>query len=56
MHAQECYKIINKLAKHYSVDSDPQIWVMLQELKDLIHDMQKEIDHVRKMAVWGKDY
>jgi hypothetical protein len=56
MHAQECYKIINKLAKHPSVDSDPQIGVMLQELKDLIHDMQKEIDHARKMAVWGKDY
>ena len=56
MHAQECYKIINKLAKHPSVDQDPQIFKLLQELTDLINDMEKEIDHVKKMAVWGKDY
>jgi hypothetical protein len=56
MHAKQCYKIIEKLFKHPSVDPDPQIRNMIQELMDLINDMDKEIKHARQLAVWGKDY
>ena len=56
MHAQECYKIINKLAKHPSVDSDPEIFKLLCDLTDLINNIEKELHHAKEMAYWGKDY
>jgi len=53
MHADKIYKILDKLS---IATDDLSILNDIQDIRLLVEDMNKEIIHVRRLALWGEDY
>ncbi len=58
MHADKIYEILDSIPI-ITEKNEPFNAELLNKLNDirlLVEDMNKEIQHVRRLAIWGTDY